>query len=162
MLLFSLSGRLRPRDTALGALVDRYDYGRFASHLMTSQDVLPVPVLDEQAAPRRLRLPHGDHGLGLASLRILVVATPRGDATLVVDCAFAGETTAGDLAAWLATTCFDRRAHRTRRPPAPPDADRAARPPARPRPERAPTRLPRRTVYNANCSARTWTARRSC
>ncbi len=108
LLLFSLSGRLRPRDSALGALVDRYDYGRFASHLMTSQDVLPVPVLDEQVAPRRLRLPHGDHGLGLASLRILVAATPRGDATLVVDCAFAGETTAGDLAAWLATTCFDR------------------------------------------------------
>ncbi|MER5577990.1 hypothetical protein [Streptomyces massasporeus] len=108
LLLFSLSGRLRPRDTALGALVDRYDYGRFASHLMTSQDVLPVPVLDEQVAPRRLRLPHGDHGLGLASLRILVVTTPRGDATLVVDCAFAGETTAGDLAVWLATTCFDR------------------------------------------------------
>ncbi|GAA2951910.1 hypothetical protein GCM10011428_84610 [Streptomyces violaceus] len=25
-----------------------------------------------------------------------------------MDCAFAGETTAGDLAAWLATTCFDR------------------------------------------------------
>ncbi|MFF7734090.1 hypothetical protein [Streptomyces sp. NPDC007984] len=108
LLLFSLSGRLRPRDTALGALVDRYDYGRFASHLTTSQDVLPVPVLDEQVAPRRLRLPHGDHGLGLASLRILVVATPRGDATLVMDCAFAGETTAGDLAVWLATTCFDR------------------------------------------------------
>ena len=108
LLLFSLSGRLRPRNTALGALVDRYDYGRFASHLMTSQDVLPVPVLDEQVAPRRLRLPHGDHGLGLASLRILVVTTPRGDATLVMDCAFAGETTAGDLAVWLATTCFDR------------------------------------------------------
>ncbi|MCK8437584.1 hypothetical protein G3I77_32670 [Streptomyces sp. D2-8] len=108
LLLFSLSGRLRPRSSALGALVDRYDYGRFASHLMTSQDVLPVPVLDELLAPRRLRLPHGDHGLGLASLRILVVNTPRGDATLVMDCAFAGETTAGDLAVWLATTCFDR------------------------------------------------------
>ncbi|MFJ4814650.1 hypothetical protein [Streptomyces sp. NPDC088801] len=108
LLLFSLSGRLRPRDTALGALVDRYDYGRFAPHLMTSQDVLPLPVLDERVAPRRLRLPHGDHGLGLASLRILVVTTPRGDATLVVDCAFAGDTTAGDLAVWLASTCFDR------------------------------------------------------
>ncbi|MFF6876184.1 hypothetical protein ACFY9S_12825 [Streptomyces sp. NPDC012474] len=108
LLLFSLSGRLRPRDTALGALVDRYDYGRFAPHLMTSQDVLPLPVLDERVAPRRLRLPHGDRGLGLASLRILVVTTPRGDATLVVDCAFAGETTAGDLAVWLASTCFDR------------------------------------------------------
>jgi hypothetical protein len=108
LLLFSLSGRLRPRNTALGALVDRYDYGRFTSHLMTSQDVLPVPVLDEQVAPRRLRLPHGDHGLGLASSRILVVTTPRGDATLVVDCVFAGETTAGDLAVWLASTCFDR------------------------------------------------------
>ncbi|PNG19483.1 hypothetical protein [Streptomyces cahuitamycinicus] len=108
LLLFSLSGRLRPRDTALGALVDRYDYGRFAPHLMTSQDVLPLPVLDERVAPRRLRLPHGDHGLGLASLRILVVTTPRGDAALVVDCAFAGETTAGDLAVWLASTCFDR------------------------------------------------------
>ncbi|MFD8237354.1 hypothetical protein ACFV20_36450 [Streptomyces sp. NPDC059696] len=108
LLLFSLSGRLHPRDTALGALVDRYDYGRFASHLMTSQDVLPVPVLDEQVAPRRLRLTHGDHGPGPASSRILVVTTPRGDATLVVDCAFAGETTAGDLAVWLAATCFDR------------------------------------------------------
>ncbi|MZF90560.1 hypothetical protein [Streptomyces sp. SID5643] len=73
LLPFSLSGRLRPRNTALGALVDRYTYGRFASHLMTSQDVLPVPVLDEQAAPRRLRLPYGDHGLGPAPLRILVV-----------------------------------------------------------------------------------------
>ncbi|MFI7016464.1 hypothetical protein ACIBNA_20320, partial [Streptomyces sp. NPDC050164] len=74
----------------------------------TSQDVLPAALLDEQVAPRRLRLPHGDHGLGLASLRILVVTTPRGDATLVVDCAFAGETTAGDLAARPAATCFDR------------------------------------------------------
>ncbi|MGV9498768.1 hypothetical protein ACWDQ0_10885 [Streptomyces sp. NPDC003642] len=108
LLLFSLTGRMRPRETALGALVDRYDYGRFASHLLTSQDVLPVPVLDEHVAPGRLRLPHGDHGLGLASLRILVVTTPRGDATLVLDCVFAGETSAGDLAVWLATTCFDR------------------------------------------------------
>ncbi|MFE1459371.1 hypothetical protein ACFW7K_32115 [Streptomyces sp. NPDC058735] len=108
LLLFGLSGRLRHRHTHLGALVDRYDYGRFASHLVTSRDMLPVPVLDERVAPRRLRLPHGDHGPALASVRILVVTTPRGDATLVVDCAFAGETTAGDLAAWLAGTCFDR------------------------------------------------------
>jgi hypothetical protein len=108
LLLFSLSGRLRPRDTGLGALVDRYDYGRFAPHLTTSQDVLPLPVLDELVAPGRLRLPHGDHGLGLASVRILVVTTPRGDATLVLDCDFAGETPAGALAVWLAGTCFDR------------------------------------------------------
>ncbi|MER8224207.1 hypothetical protein ABTZ58_27190 [Streptomyces sp. NPDC094143] len=84
LLLFSLSGRLHPRDTALGALVDRYDHGRFASHLMTSQDVLPLPVLDERMAPGRLRLPHGDHGLGLASLRILMITEAfqswRGDA----------------------------------------------------------------------------------
>ncbi|MGW0288564.1 hypothetical protein [Streptomyces tuirus] len=59
LLLFSLSGRLHPRDTALGALADRYDYGRFASHLMTSQDVLPVPVLTGWVLLRRVRTRSG-------------------------------------------------------------------------------------------------------
>ncbi|MDN0198428.1 hypothetical protein [Streptomyces sp. S.PNR 29] len=108
LLLFSLSGRVRPGSSTLGALVDRFDFGRFAPHLKTSHPVLPVPVLADRLPSERLRLPHGDHGLTLASVGILVVASPRGDATLVVDCGFAGETAADDVAGWLAATCFDR------------------------------------------------------
>ncbi|MFI9759650.1 hypothetical protein ACIHFB_17095 [Streptomyces sp. NPDC051963] len=108
ILLFSLAGRVRPDSADLGGLVDRLDFGRFTPHLTTSEAVLPVPVLADTVAPGDLGLPHGDHGLSLASVGILVVATPRGDATLVVDCGFQGETDAGAVAAWLAATCFDR------------------------------------------------------
>lgn len=50
LLLFGLSGRLRPRDTSLGALVDRFDYGRFASHLMTGQDVPHWPCFPSSSS----------------------------------------------------------------------------------------------------------------
>ncbi|KOU77913.1 hypothetical protein ADK57_00410 [Streptomyces sp. MMG1533] len=108
VLLFSLAGRIRPDASPLGALVDRYDFGRFEPHLRTSEKVLPVPVLAVRAAPDDLHLPHGGHGLGLASVDIMVVATPRGDVTLLLDCGFAAETEPAALAAWLADTCFDR------------------------------------------------------
>ncbi|KOG42983.1 hypothetical protein [Streptomyces resistomycificus] len=108
VLLFSLSGRMRPDRSPLGALVDRYDFGRFEPHLRSSEQVLPVPVLTERAAPEDLHLPHGSHGLTLASVEITVVATPRGDTTLLLDCAFAGDTEPAALAAWLADTCFER------------------------------------------------------
>lgn len=106
--LFSLTGRLGPQGTALGSLVDELDFGRFALHLKSSEAVLPVPVLVQAVAPQDLLLPHGDTGLDLASAEITVVATPRGDVTLVLECTFAGETAADAVAAWLAATCFDR------------------------------------------------------
>ncbi|MEV8199901.1 CorA family divalent cation transporter [Streptomyces sp. NPDC079141] len=108
LLLFSLGCRIRPEGAALGGLVDRFEFGRFRPHLKSGEAVLPVPVLAERIAPDRLRLPHGDHGLTLASCELLVVATPRGDATLLLDCGFAGATDAASVAAWLATTCFER------------------------------------------------------
>ncbi|NEB05426.1 hypothetical protein [Streptomyces sp. SID13726] len=108
LVLFSLTGRLDPERPTLGRLVDRFDFGRFGLHLKSSEAVLPVPVLVEDVPPDQLRLPHGDHGLALASAELAVLATPRGDITLVVDCEFAGPTPAADLAGWLATTCFDR------------------------------------------------------
>ncbi|MFC8435146.1 hypothetical protein [Streptomyces sp. NPDC057253] len=106
--LFSLTGRLDPQLPALGSLVDTFDFGRFALHLTSSEGVLPVPVLVEDVPPGELGLPHGDHGLDLAALQIAVVATPRGDVTLALDCGFAGQTPPEALAAWLADTCFDR------------------------------------------------------
>ncbi|WP_328641908.1 hypothetical protein [Streptomyces canus] len=106
--LFSLTGCLDPGRPSLGSLVDRFDFGRFALHLKSSEAVLPVPVLVEDVAPEDLRLPHGDHGLDLASVEIAVLATPRGDITLALDCEFAGQTPPAALAAWLADTCFDR------------------------------------------------------
>ncbi|MGW0334998.1 hypothetical protein ACWD0J_24535 [Streptomyces sp. NPDC003011] len=112
VLLFSLDGRARPRGTACGALVDRLDFGRFEPHLRSSEAVLPVPVLTARLAPEDLRPPHGDHGLALAGGDLLVLATPRGDVTLVVDCRFAADTAPDALAAWLAATCFDRRSLR--------------------------------------------------
>ncbi|MEU1479847.1 hypothetical protein [Streptomyces sp. NPDC005760] len=108
LVLFSLSGSLAPREPSLGSLVDRFDFGRFALHLKSSEAVLPVPVLVEDVAPGVLRLPHGDRGLALVSAEFAVLATPRGDITLVLDCEFAGRTAPGALAAWLADTCFDR------------------------------------------------------
>jgi hypothetical protein len=108
VLLFSLDGRARPRTTASGNLVDRLDFGRFEPHLRSSEAVLPVPVLTTRIAPEDLRPPHGDHGLTLASAELLVLATPRGDVTLAVDCGFAAETAPDALASWLADTCFDR------------------------------------------------------
>ncbi|WP_020133290.1 hypothetical protein [Streptomyces sp. 351MFTsu5.1] len=106
--LFSLTGRLEPRHLSPGSLVDTFDFGRFALHLTSSEAVLPVPVLVEDVPPAELGLPHGDRGLDLASLQIAVVATPRGDVTLALDCGFAGQTPPEALAAWLADTCFHR------------------------------------------------------
>ncbi|MFJ9153350.1 hypothetical protein ACIRP7_36025 [Streptomyces sp. NPDC102270] len=108
VVLFSLTGRLDPGRPAPASLVDTFDFGRFALHLTSSEAVLPVPVLVEDVAPEELRLPHGDHGLDLASVGIAVLATPRGDITLALDCGFAGQTPPAALAAWLADTCFDR------------------------------------------------------
>ncbi|MFD3496608.1 hypothetical protein ACFWWT_21530 [Streptomyces sp. NPDC058676] len=108
VLLFSLAGRMRPADSPPGALVDRYDFGRFEPHLRSSEKVLPVPVLAVPAAPEDLHLPHGSHGLPLATVEIMVAATPRGDVTLLLDCGFAADTEPAALAAWLADTCFHR------------------------------------------------------
>jgi hypothetical protein len=108
LMLFSLAGRIRPRDEELGPLVDRYDFGRFTPHLVSGAALLPVPVLTERLEPGELGLPAGDHGLALDTAGILVVTTPRGDATLLLDCEFAGHTSPGAIAAWLADTCFDR------------------------------------------------------
>ncbi|MGW0911298.1 CorA family divalent cation transporter [Streptomyces sp. NPDC002784] len=108
LLLFSLGCRVRPPDPAPDTLVDRFPFGRFRPHLESGEAVLPVPVLAETTAPGDLRLPGGDHGLTLARVDLLVVATPRGDATLLLDCEFAGDTEALAVASWLATTCFER------------------------------------------------------
>ncbi|MGW5637790.1 hypothetical protein [Streptomyces sp. NPDC003832] len=108
LLLFSLGCRVRPPGDAPEGLVDRFHFGRFEPHLASGGAVLPVPVLTERPDPAELRLPGDDGGLALASVDLLVVATPRGDATLLLDCEFTGETDAADVAAWLATTCFDR------------------------------------------------------
>ncbi|MEU0026379.1 hypothetical protein [Streptomyces sp. NPDC006335] len=108
LVLFSLSGTLDPRGPALGRLVDRFDFGRFALHLKSSEAVLPAPVLVQDVPPGELRLPHGHHGLAPASAELVVLTTPRGDITLVLDCEFAGRTPSDALAAWLADSCFDR------------------------------------------------------
>ncbi|MER5756883.1 hypothetical protein [Streptomyces sp. NPDC002088] len=107
-LLFSLAGRVDPASGRPGRLLDQFDFGRFTPHLRSSEAVLPLPVLSERVAPDDLELPGAPHSLELAALGLLVVTTPRGDATLVMDCDFTGETSADAVAAWLATTCFDR------------------------------------------------------
>ncbi|MFD9007302.1 hypothetical protein ACFV0T_41330 [Streptomyces sp. NPDC059582] len=107
-LLFSLAGRVDPTAGRPGRLLDRFDFGRFTPHLRSSEAVLPVPVLSERLAPDDLELPGAPHPLALAALGLLVVTSPRGDATLLMDCDFAGETPAVAVAAWLATTCFER------------------------------------------------------
>ncbi|WP_053852912.1 hypothetical protein [Streptomyces sp. NRRL B-24085] len=108
LVLFSLSGTLDPPGPSLGSLVDRFDFGRFALHLKSSEAVLPAPVLVADVPPGELRLPHGHHGLSPASAELVVLTTPRGDITLVLDCEFAGRTPCDALAAWLADSCFDR------------------------------------------------------
>ncbi|WP_037673636.1 hypothetical protein [Streptomyces griseus] len=108
LLLFSLAGRVLPELGEPRRLVDCFDFGRFTPHLRSSEPLLPVTILSERVAPEELRLPSGARGLALAGARVLVVTTPRGDATLLVDCDFADETPSGALAPWLAATCFDR------------------------------------------------------
>ncbi|MET9735876.1 hypothetical protein ABZZ79_36215 [Streptomyces sp. NPDC006458] len=108
-LLFSLTGRIDPA-LAIDRLIDRLDFGRFGSHLRSGDTVLPVPVLAESVDPADLGLPGGDHGLRLAGAGMVVVTTPRGDATLVLDCDFAVDTSTAALAPWLAATCFEREA----------------------------------------------------
>lgn len=142
--LFSLTGRLDPRLPALGSLIDTFDFGRFALHLASSEAVLPVPVLVEDVAPAELGLRHGDHGLDLASLQIAVVATPRGDVTLALDCGFAGADSARGPRRLARRHLFPPGPdHPRRRRPAR-LAQRTAHPgrTARLRPERPPTRLP--------------------
>jgi len=86
LMLFSLAGRIHPRDDAHGPLVDRFDFGRFTPHPVSGAALLPVPVLARRLEPGELGLPGGDHGLALAEAGVLVVATPRGEATLLPDC----------------------------------------------------------------------------
>ncbi|CAL9606718.1 hypothetical protein [Streptomyces sp. enrichment culture] len=106
-LLFSLTGRIDP-DRAVGRLTDRFDFGRFDAHLRSGDAMLPVPVLAEHIDPTQLGLPGGDHGLRLSGAGLLVITTPRADATLIVDCDFADDTPTAALAPWLAATCFRR------------------------------------------------------
>ncbi|WP_367319836.1 hypothetical protein [Streptomyces sp. HUAS ZL42] len=108
LVLLSLAGRVAPEHGEPGRLVDSFDFGRFTPHLRSSEPLLPVAVLDERVSPEELGLPERARRLDLAAVRILVVATPRGDATLLMDCDFAGETPSAAVASWLAGTCFDR------------------------------------------------------
>ncbi|MER5294636.1 hypothetical protein ABT382_21565 [Streptomyces pharetrae] len=115
-MLSSLAGRIHPRDDTRGPLVERFDFGRFTPHLVAGAALLPVPVPVPVPVPARhpepgeLALSGGGHGPDLAEAGILVVTTPRGDATLLLDCEFAGETPSAAVAAWPADSCFDRAA----------------------------------------------------
>ncbi|MFI5800633.1 hypothetical protein [Streptomyces sp. NPDC051677] len=112
LVLFGLAGRVAPPGPGASGhrLVDAFDFGRFTQHLRSGEPLLPVAVLIESVAPGELRLPERARGLALTGARILLVTTPRGDATLLLDCDFADETPADAVASWLAGTCFDRHA----------------------------------------------------
>jgi hypothetical protein len=65
LVLFSLAGRIHPRDDTHGPLADRFDFGRFTPHLVAGAASLPVPVPARRLEPGEPALSGGDHGLDL-------------------------------------------------------------------------------------------------
>ncbi|WP_206322574.1 hypothetical protein [Streptomyces sp. HNM0575] len=109
VLLFSLSGQVPVAEDGDNRLANRFDFGRFAPHLVNSSPVMPTVAFAERLEPGELELPDGTSSrIAPVSSALVVLTTPRQDATLLLDCEFADGVTHGEVADWLAATCFTR------------------------------------------------------
>lgn len=105
---YGLAGRSAPDPTTTMALTDVFDYGRFTPHLEAASRLMPQVRLLEQLRGDVLGSRGGFALPGFASLRVLVLATPRGDRVLLLDGVIAGQPDAGTIVSLLATSCFNR------------------------------------------------------
>ena len=108
LFLYGLVGLLTPEDDAGVPLTEVFECGRFAPHLEAASRLLPRIHLEEALAPDALGSERGASIPPLASLRLLLAVTPRGDAALLLEGVLAEESDADAINALLAATCFDR------------------------------------------------------
>jgi hypothetical protein len=105
---YGLDGGVAPDLATTMALPEVFDYGRFAPHLEAAGRLLP--------RTRVLARLHGDvlgthEGAALpplATLKVLLLTTPRGDTVLLLDGVISGDPDAEVVVGMLATTCFNR------------------------------------------------------
>lgn len=102
--IYDLTPQLRLATAA--SLSEVYDYGRVRRHVEAAAQLLPKVAF-------RRGLPAGVLGLAgepasVGEATVLVLVTPRSDPLLVLDLELPGEATTHQVAALLATTCFER------------------------------------------------------
>ena len=90
---------------------DAYEYGRFADHITSGQDLFPRVIFTEQLIGGEIGDKRITDSLGLPemqSLRIILTSSPRRDVTLVIDGVVKDDINVDSISNLLATTCFDR------------------------------------------------------
>lgn len=102
--IYGLSGRIRPESDRYAQLSDLYSFGRFSLHIKAGAELLPHPIMSVREV--NIEFPGDPHGLGPA--RMVLLATPRGDAALVLDAEMNGEPGIQEIAQVLDVTCLKR------------------------------------------------------
>ena len=103
--VYGLTGRVPGSWRSGRMLTGSFAFGRFAPHINAAAVLLPQPVVDLGPRPS-LELPSGR--LNFTSVHARLLATPRGDAALVLDGLVPGGLDGYAVAAILADTCFSR------------------------------------------------------
>jgi len=105
MLVYGLSGSVPGDWPADQELTDVFGFERFSPHINAAAVLLPRPILSLDIGPA-LELPSGRQSF--SSARAVLMATPRGDAVLVLDGLVPDGTDTGAVAGILGETCFRR------------------------------------------------------
>lgn len=101
MCIYGLSAQLADVD-ADQRLTSLYAYDRFARHIEDAAELLPRPVIPVRTV--NIELPDSKQDLG--PVRTILLATPRGDAALVLDAELSGDPDGQRVAEVLAMTCL--------------------------------------------------------
>jgi hypothetical protein len=104
-LVFGLSGGVPGDWPADQKLTEVFRFGRFARHVDAAAVLLPRPILSLDIGSA-LELPSGRQGL--SSALAVLMATPRGDAALVLDGLVPEGADSPAVAGLLGETCFGR------------------------------------------------------